>query len=76
MNCDQCGLAMVNVGRQIQPGNPRVYVDAWVCPKARCPGYGTTDDRGGASRWPAMTLMPEAPIHAAIRGAMKFRDRS
>jgi hypothetical protein len=46
----------------------------WVCAKARCPGYAATTQDGGVSRWPGMTLMPEAPLHAMIRGALKFRD--
>jgi hypothetical protein len=74
MMCDQCGLGMANVGRQIKPGHPEIWMDGWVCPKRRCPGYGTTDHRDSVSRWPGMTLMPEAPLHAMIRGALKFRD--
>ena len=48
-------------------------MDGWVCKRVDCSGYGTTDHRGGECRWPAMTLMPELPLHAMIRGAMKFK---
>ncbi len=74
MNCDQCGLPMVNVGREIKPGHPEIWMDGYVCPSKNC-YYATVDYRGSRCRWPAMTLMPELPLHAMIRGAMKFRDR-
>lgn len=76
MTCDQCHSKMTLVGRQIKPGEPAVWVDGYVCPKFNCQGYGTVDHQGSESRWPGMTLMPEIPLHAGIRGAMKFRDAS
>lgn len=74
MTCQECGSAMVRVGREIQPGHPEVWMDGYVCPTRRC-YYGALDYRASEIRWPAMTLMPELPLHAMIRGAMKFRDR-
>lgn len=76
MTCDQCGQKMIFVGRQVVPENPERWVDAWVCQKFNCPGYGTRDFQGSESRWPAMTLMATVPLHANIRGALKFRDAS
>lgn len=73
MNCDQCGSAMARVGRQIQPGHPEVWMDGFVCPTVRCPGYGTASYDGRSVRWPALTLMGDG-IHLCISGAMKFRD--
>lgn len=75
MMCDQCRAPMVNVGREIKPGHPEIWMDGWVCSKLDCSGYGTRDYLGSECRWPAMTLMPELPLHAMIRGAMKFKAR-
>lgn len=73
MHCDQCTSGLVKVGRQIQPGHPEVWMDAWVCPTVRCPGYATTTYDGRVCRWPALTLMGDG-VHLNISGAMKFRD--
>lgn len=73
MICDQCRSEMVKVGHQIQPGHPEIWMDAWVCPKTRCPGYATRSHEGSISRWPALTLMG-VDIHLCISGAIKFRD--
>lgn len=74
MICDQCGLAMILVGRQISAGRLEAWAEAFVCPKKYCGGYGTADHRGEIVRWPAMTLMGELPLHARIQGALRFRD--
>lgn len=73
MKCDQCGSDMAHVGREIKPGDSSVWMDGWVCPKRRCPGYATTDHQGSVSRWPALTLMGVG-LHLCISGARKFRD--
>lgn len=65
-------MPMVNVGREIKPGHPEVWMDGWVCPGPHCPGYGMTSYDGRSSRWPAMTLVGVG-IHLCIAGAMKFK---
>lgn len=65
---------MVAVGMMITPGHPEQWLEGYVCPKKRCSGYAVKDYRGGVARWPGCTLMAEVPVHANIRGAMKFRD--
>lgn len=64
---------MVVVGRQIKPGHPEIWMDGFVCPTARCSGYGTASYDGRSSQWPALTLMGDG-IHLCIAGAKKFRD--
>lgn len=73
MHCHTCSNQMILVGREIKPGHSEIWADGWVCPVVKC-GYGMTDYRGGETAWPAMTLTPEVPLQAMIRGAMKFRD--
>ena len=75
MICDQCGAAMVNVGREIKPGHPNVWMDGWVCSVRKCPAYAATYHDGSVTRWPAMTLM-DGVLHSNIQGALKFRDRA
>lgn len=75
MVCLQCDSEMVEVGHQIMPGHPEIWSDGWVCPKLLCPEYALSTSSGSISRWPGMTLMPDLPLHAMMRGAMKFRDR-
>ena len=71
--CDQCGAQMACVGREIKPGHPEIWMEGWVFPKRRCPGYMTSDYQNSTSRWPALTLMGIG-IHLCISGALKFRD--
>lgn len=70
--CNQCGVFMVNVGREIKPGHPEVWMDGWVCASGGCQGYATTCHDGTSVQWPALTLM-DAHIHSNIRGALKFK---
>jgi hypothetical protein len=65
---------MVNVGREIKPGHPEIWMDGFVCPVARCPGYATSSYDDRISHWPALTLMGMG-IYLCISGALKFRDR-
>lgn len=73
MRCDQCKAEMIKVGREIKPGDPSVWIDGWVCPTKRCPGYCTSDFAAGVSRWPALTLM-DASVYSNIRGALAFKE--
>lgn len=70
--CHQCGVKMLGVGREIKPGHPEIYVDAFVCPTRGCSGYAVKYHDGSESHWPALTLM-DAGIFSCIRGAIKFK---
>lgn len=72
MSCDHCGSAMVNVGREIKPGHPEIWMDAWVCPTTDCKGHGVTAHDGRRRQWPAHTLMGVG-VDLCISGAMKFK---
>lgn len=75
MICDQCGAHMMMVGRMTKPGHPEIWMDGYVCPKRRCPGYGTSDHKDSTSRWPGMTLV-DVPLHREMRSALKARDEA
>ncbi len=63
---------MLNVGREILPGHPEIYTEAFVCPTAGCLGHAVRSHDGSESHWPALTLM-DAGIFSCIRGALKFK---
>ena len=74
MTCHLCKEQLVDVGTHRNPKDRLQWVRGYICSTKTCYGFAQEWSSGTVVRYPALSLDKAVPIHAAIEGAMLFRD--